>query len=47
MQGALEKLILVIKRDNISEEPVERFVLDFEWLVPRAELARPNWRSVL
>lgn len=45
-QGALEKLIIVIKKDDISEEPLERFVLDFTWLVDHDHLVGSgNWRS--
>ncbi len=45
LQGALEKLIVVIKKDDLSEEPLERFVLDFTWLVDHSHLVgRGNWR---
>lgn len=45
VQGALERVIIVIKRDDLSEEPLERFVLDFTWLIDHAHIVGGgNWR---
>ncbi|KAK4700435.1 mitotic spindle assembly checkpoint protein MAD2B, partial [Phenoliferia sp. Uapishka_3] len=33
-KGSLQKVALVIKEANLSEEPLERFVFDFDWLIP-------------
>ncbi|ORY91604.1 DNA-binding protein [Leucosporidium creatinivorum] len=37
-QHTLQKVALVIKATNLDETPLERFVFDFEWLVPESEL---------
>lgn len=38
-QGALQKVVFVIKEATLDETPIERFIFDFEWLMDRAELA--------
>ena len=35
----------MIKKEDLSEEPLERFVLDFAWLVDHSHLVGgANWR---
>lgn len=44
-QGELDKLIIVIKTADLGDEAVERYVIEFDWLVSREMLRRTSdWR---
>ena len=45
LQGSLSKVGLVIKQAGLDETPLERFVWDFDWLVPPKDIAAARDRD--
>lgn len=41
-QGAVRRVILVVKESSLQETPLERFVFEFEWLIPQRDVPAPG-----
>ncbi|GAA5886944.1 hypothetical protein JCM16303_003067 [Sporobolomyces ruberrimus] len=38
LKGTVKRVVLVIKEGGITETPLERFVFDFEWMIPTSQI---------
>ncbi|GAA6008801.1 hypothetical protein JCM11491_003788 [Sporobolomyces phaffii] len=38
LKGTVRRVVLVIKEDGVAQTPLERYVFDFEWLIPLASI---------
>ncbi|GAA5916429.1 uncharacterized protein JCM6883_006105 [Sporobolomyces salmoneus] len=42
LKGTVQRVVLVIKEDDITQTPLERYVFDFEWLIPSEQIPKDN-----
>ncbi|GAA5849698.1 hypothetical protein JCM3766R1_002133 [Sporobolomyces carnicolor] len=42
LKGTVQRVVLVIRESNITQTPLERYVFDFEWLIPTEQIPRDN-----
>ena len=41
-QGNLKKVAFIVKEANLEQQPLERFIFDFAWLIPANDISGSN-----